>query len=168
MKGIDLHPQLRSQLPGENDEPGDGRRQALLLVAHDATADPRVEWMAAGLPADFEVCELCVYADELDAAGPSLERVSDRKTRVRVARRRHDWDAVPDIRRMSTAEAPGLHHLTLLHVLAELPSKPLQRAVGGLDADEEDLYRFRWLARYFLNTNSALIQAGRLLGQSMW
>src|SRR5215472_9345940 len=53
----------------------------------------------------------------------------------------------------------------LLFVLAELPAKALERSIGALDATEEDLFRFRWATRHFLNTNCALLQAGRLIGQ---
>ena len=132
-----------------------------MLTAQEPTLDPRVEWMAEGLSAEYEVCGLGLYVDTAEATGPRCERPPNGRARVRVGRGHHDWVAVPD---MAAEAAPGINELMCLYMLAELPAKVLERAVGALDASEEDLFRFRWLARYFLHTNSALIQAGRLIG----
>jgi glycosyltransferase involved in cell wall biosynthesis len=143
---------------------GAGNRRALLLAAHEPTIDPRIDWMAEGLSADFEVCELGTYGGSSNGSGPSFERLSDRRTRVRVGRHRHDWDVIPDIAKMGTGGFTGLNHLMLLHVLAELPAKVLERSIGAVDATDQDLFRFRWATRHFLHTNAALLQAARLIG----
>jgi hypothetical protein len=140
-------------------------RRALLLVGNEPVADPLIEWMAEGLSADFEVCELGTYADASEAVGPSYEWLSDRRTRVRVGRHSHDWDIAPNILKMAKGGSIGPQHLMLLYVLAELPSKVLERSIGALDATEHDLSRFRWATRHFVNTNCALLQAARLIGQ---
>ncbi len=144
--------------------PAPGGRRALLLAGHEPTMDPRVDWMAEGLSNDFEVCELGT-CDGDDGASPSCERLSERRTRLRVGRQHHDCDLIPDIAGLASGNSIALQHLMLLYVLAELPAKALGRAVGALDATEEDLFRFRWATRHFLHTNSALLQAGRLIGE---
>jgi glycosyltransferase involved in cell wall biosynthesis len=143
--------------------PGD--RRALLLAAHEPTIDPRIEWMAEGLSADFAVCELGTFPDTSDASTPSCEELSDCRMRVRIGRYRHDWDILPDVLKMGAQSSLGFQHLTLLHVLAELPTKALERSIGALGATEQDLNRFRGYARYFVHTNSALLQAARLIGE---
>ena len=81
-----------------------------------------------------------------------------------MGRHAHDWDLIPGILKMMTESSVGLHHLMLLYVLAEFPPKLLARSIGALDANGDDLFRFRWAARHFLHTNCALLQAGRLIG----
>ena len=59
---------------------------------------------------------------------------------------------------MNSAGPIGLQHLMLLRLVSELPAKSLEDAVGALDATDEDLGRFRWLARHFYDTNCALLR----------
>ena len=49
--------------------------RALLLAGHEPTMDPRIDWMAEGLTADFEVCELGACDDNSDGAGPEFRAV---------------------------------------------------------------------------------------------
>ena len=35
--------------------------RAVFLMGHEPTIDPRIEWMAAGLAQDFDVCEIGTY-----------------------------------------------------------------------------------------------------------
>jgi glycosyltransferase involved in cell wall biosynthesis len=137
------------------------RPRALVLMGHEPTQDPRIDWMASGLADQFDVCELGTYRHGVDGVKPAWERITERRTRVRVERSRHEWCWLDTSRAEASA---GAGSLAQLYVLAELPSRALARVVGALDANEADLARFRWWCRYFVNTNSALVQAARLLG----
>jgi glycosyltransferase involved in cell wall biosynthesis len=138
------------------------RPRALMLVEHEPIADPRIDWFASSLAPGFDVVELGTHRKE--GIGPSLERVSDRRVRVRIERERFDWDWVPRSAAGDILSA-GLRCLLHLYLLAELPSLSLMRVLGALDAEDDDLARFRSLARYFVMTNGALIQAARLIGK---
>ena len=144
--------------------PAASRPRALLLMAHEPMLDPRVEWMAHGLSNQFDVCEVGINSDTEGEAAPSYERVSPNRVRVRIGRRRHDWDILLHNSDGTGKNCPGLEKLLSFHVLAGLPPKLLQHAIGALDMTEQDLGRFRWLARYFIHTNGALAEAGRLIG----
>jgi glycosyltransferase involved in cell wall biosynthesis len=139
------------------------RPRVLMLMAHEPVADPRIDWFASSLAADFDVCELGTYAKE--GAGPSAERIADHRFRFRIERERLDWDWVPGGSAEHGAVSAGLQCLLRLYLLAELPSRSLMRVLGAFDAEEQDLARFRWLVRYFVMTNGALVQAGRLIGE---
>ncbi len=137
--------------------------RALVLAGHEPTLDPRIDWMAEGLTADFDVCELGLQPSQ-DRREVAFERLSDRRVRVRIDHNRHDWDMVPNIPAQQQPGASGLHNLILLHVLGELPARALARSIGALDATEDDLARFRWFTRHYATTNCALLRAARLLG----
>jgi glycosyltransferase involved in cell wall biosynthesis len=140
------------------------RPRALVLAGHEPTLDPRIEWMADGLSSDFEVCELGIHPLTVDNRLPDAEVLRDGWVRARVDRYRHDNPVVPQILDMASAGPIGLQHLMLLRLLSELPAKSLENAVGALDATEDDLGRFRWLASHFYDTNCALLEAGRRIG----
>lgn len=141
---------------------GPESRRALVLMATEPTQDPRTAWMAEGLSAEFEVCELGIQPVAADPADASFERLPGRRTRVRVGRQRCEWAAISD----GTAERlVGIRELARLHGLAELPAEVLERTVGAHDATGEDLQRFGDYLRYLLHSNSALIDAGRRIGQ---
>lgn len=143
---------------------GPSRPRALVLAGHEPTIDPRIEWMAKGLCGDFEVCELGIHPITLENRLPDYERVGEGWVRSRVDRYWHNNPVVPQIHEMNSAGPIGLQHLMLLHLVSELPAASLADALGALDATEEDLSRFRWLARHFYDTNCALLEAGRRIG----
>jgi len=120
--------------------------------------------MAHGLSDQFDVCEVGIKSDTEGEAAPSYERVSQNRVRVRIGRRQHDWDILLHNSGGTSKHCLGLEKLLSLHVLVGLPPKLLQHAIGALDMTEQDLGRFRWLARYFIHTNGALAEAGRLIG----
>jgi glycosyltransferase involved in cell wall biosynthesis len=146
--------------------PGVVHRQAraLLLMPHEPVADPRIEWMAEGLARDYLLCEIGTYRFNEHGAGPSLQRISDRRYRVRVERNRHDWDWVPPPYDGDGNVSAAARQLALLFMYARLPERALRRVIGAHDADAAVLERFRQLCTYFVNTNGALIEAARLIG----
>ena len=139
-------------------------RKALILVPHRPTLDSRVLWFSAGLPQEFTICELSAFPKETETKDPTAEYVSDRLLRVTVDREHHDWDWVPATYSLSAAASPGIRAITSVFVAGSLPSAVLARTLGAIDAHADDLARFRWLCKHFVNTNGALIQAGRELG----
>lgn len=153
-----------SRCRGQAAVPRQAQPRALVLTAQDPVKDPRIGWMADGLSADFEVCELFARADPLDPSPPRIERAGDRRLRVEVTRYRHDWPAIPALATMSEPRSFVLHHLSLLHVLCELPPVLLAQSVGALDVTERELVDFRWFMWHLIHTSHAFIEAGRLLG----
>ena len=137
------------------------RLRALVLMPHEPVLDPRVDWVATSLARDYDVCEIGTYRFNERGSGPSLERISEHRHRIRVERTRHDWDwmVAP-----SDQANPVVQQLALLFTYARLPERALCRALGAFDADGATLDRFRELCTYFVNTNGALIEAGRLTG----
>jgi glycosyltransferase involved in cell wall biosynthesis len=136
------------------------RPKALLLAAHEPTLDPRIDWFAEGLSADFDVCELGVDAA---AKAPSVQRVSPRRTRVRVDGRHVSWDALAPHATLN-AETLGVRTIKNLLVAGQLPARALAESVGATGAVEAGLVSLRWSCLYFVRTNSALIEAGRRIG----
>jgi glycosyltransferase involved in cell wall biosynthesis len=137
------------------------RPRALVLMPHEPVLDPRVDWVAASLARDYDVCEIGTYRFNERGSGPSLERVSEHRRRIRVERTRHDWDWVVA---PSDQANPVVQQLALLFTYARLPERALCRALGAFDANAATLDRFRELCTYFVNTNGALIEAARLTG----
>jgi len=140
------------------------RRKALLIMPHDPVLDPRIEWMAAGLAREYDLCEIGTYRFNERGTGPCVERISDHRFRIRVERTRHDWDWVPAPHCLADGLPTALHQLGLLHMYTGLPDRVLVRTLGALDADDRVMNRFRELCRYFVNTNAALVEAARLTG----
>ncbi|WP_210497545.1 hypothetical protein, partial [Microvirga antarctica] len=94
---------------------------------------------------------------------PTVERVTDRRSRVRVNGHITNWNFINADASNPTQGHLGLDTIKNLFVLAQLPARSLGDAIGALDADEDDLYRFRWFCRYFVMRNSALLHAARLI-----
>jgi glycosyltransferase involved in cell wall biosynthesis len=143
---------------------GSNLPSALLLMAHEPSLDPRIDWMSEGLARDFHVCELGTYRI-VSKQPPSREQLSSRRTRVRIERQRNDWDWVPTGRFIDSKKSVGLQTLMMLYMFAELPSRSLERIMDSAVGLEADLDRFRWFCRYFVHANGGLLQAARLIGQ---
>jgi glycosyltransferase involved in cell wall biosynthesis len=137
------------------------RPKALVLMPHEPVLDPRVDWVAESLARDYDVCEIGTYRFNEHGAGPTLQRVSNHRHRIRIERTRHDWDWIVAPRDPAD---PAVRQLALLFMYARLPERALRRALGAFDAEPETLDRFRELCSYFVNTNGALIEAARLTG----
>jgi hypothetical protein len=119
-------------------------------MGHEPTLDPRIDWFAEGLASDFEVCELGTQ-DITHASGPNVERITERRTRVRViAQNAHwNWDSLtPDAGTLGKASS-GLNAIERLNLMGHLPVGSLGNAIGALDLTEEDLARFRWNCKQF-------------------
>ena len=155
----------KGRLKNKPDAARSSRAKALVLVPHEPVLDPRIDWMAAGLAYEYEVCEIGTYHFNDCREGPSVEPLGESRFRIRVERTRHNSDWIPAPGDLREGSPVALHQLALLHIYAGLPSRVLARTVGAFDADEGVLSRFRQLCRYFVNTNGALIQAARLTGR---
>jgi glycosyltransferase involved in cell wall biosynthesis len=146
-------------------EPIEVRRgRALLLVAHEPSLDPRIDWFAEGLAANFEVCELGLHALDAKTSASSLERVSPNRIRVRVDGRRICWDFIAPAVGSSGEEPLGILAIKKLFFTAQLPARALGKSVGAADPTHADLERFRWSCNSLVKTNSALIEAARRIG----
>ena len=158
-------PRRRSHLERLAAEPNEGPpAKALMLMAHEPTEDPRIDWFSQGLAVDYEVCEVGICRRDAAATAPSLEQLSARRTRVRVDGQRIQWDFVTPGYGACLKASLGVNALEKLFLMAQLPLRSLGKAIGALDATEEDLGRFRWLCNYYVNVNSALLEASRRIG----
>jgi glycosyltransferase involved in cell wall biosynthesis len=155
-------PLPKNNRPGRSDGPP--APKALLLMAHEPTIDPRIDWFSEGLAKDFEVCEIGIYPSSSETKASSYERLSDRRSRIRIDGGRIVWDFVTPAAPPSAATSVGIDTIKNLFYLEQLPSRPLGNAIGAIDADKDDLYRFRWYCQYFASRNSALLQAARQVG----
>ncbi len=161
---IDL--QAHKERPSRRLLPAFGRAarpRTLIVAAHEPVLDPRLEWFARTLAPNSDVCELGTYRFGSVQEGPSLERVSKSRIRVRVERLRHDWNWVPSPR--DGEPGPGQAALLMLKTFWDMPRWALTQAIGAIDYTDDDISRFRELCKYFVNTNGALIEAGRDLGR---
>ena len=158
-------PRRRSHLERLAAEPNEGPpAKALMLMANEPTLDPRIDWFSQGLAVDYEVCEVGICRRDAAATAPSLEQLSARRTRVRVDGQRIQWDFVTPGYGAYLKASLGVNALEKLFFTAQLPLRSLGKAIGALDATEEDLGRFRSLCNYYVNVNSALLEASRRIG----
>lgn len=138
------------------------RPRVLIMVPHDPVQDPRVDWWARTLASTADVCELGTYHTSLIGDGPSYTRLSGNRIQVRVERSLHDW-SWPMVDNLANPD-PGTAVLSSLSALQRMPKKAQMRAVGAVGADANQLARFTAMCQYFVDTNSALLQAGETLG----
>jgi glycosyltransferase involved in cell wall biosynthesis len=161
---VEKRKQLKQRCGSRQVDRSDGSpNKALLLVPHEPKDDPRIDWFAEGLAADFEVCEVGIH-DAADVFGPSVERISRRRTRVRVDAQHVHWDSLMPVGGAFCKNSPGLSTIERLFIVSQLPTRSLRNTIGALDATEEDVARFRGQCKFFLNTNLALLEASRLIG----
>lgn len=140
------------------------RPRALILTAVDPEQDPRSEWLAQSLADDHDaVYELGTYRPAVDGKGPSLQLVSPHRFRLRVERNRHGswWLPHPD---NGGGLSLGRQQLLYVAALADAAEPVLRSAIGALDALPQDIANFRWVARYIVNSNSALLEAAQRCG----
>jgi glycosyltransferase involved in cell wall biosynthesis len=141
---------------------GKARPKALLLIAHEPTQDPRIDWFSEGLAADFAVCELGIHRPGVAPPAPRLERLSSRRTRVRIDGRRIRWDFVLPLRAEQAGGSVGRSAMERLFLLSQLPARALEPVLGAAAGD--DLANFLWLLDYFVRINSSLLRASRQIG----
>lgn len=141
-----------------------GKPKALVMCAHDPVVDPRIGWWATTFKANYAVCELGTYRFSEVGEAPQITHVGEAHWRVQVERTQHsspwkssNYDGVLTL--------PGVRDIALLEIFAKSSDNELRRAIGALDADAVDFNRFKELCRYFVNTNSALIQASLNMGR---
>ena len=137
--------------------------KTLLLVPHDPSLDPRIDWFSIGLAADFDVCEVGLHANGNTETVPSIETLSDRRTRLRVDGSWKRWNFIPQMG-AEASHRVGLRALSDIALMGEVPPSALRHAIGALDSTDDDLNHFRWLCRFFLNVNSSLLEASRRIG----
>ena len=139
------------------------RPRALILTSADPAQDPRGDWVAQSLALDHDVYEIGAYRPAVDGQRPSLELVSENRYRIRVERHRHGSRWLPEAGGGRLSQ--GRQQLLYLAAVGEAAEPTLCSAIGALDALPEDIANFRWMARYVLNTNSALLEAAQRSGR---
>ena len=139
--------------------------RALVLTAADPAQDPRSEWVANSLALDHEVCEIGTYRFGVDGGGPSFERLSTRRFRLRVEQSRHGSFWVPQPARAGRTLSLGRQKLLYLAVLADASDAMLRALIGAVDVVPEDTAQFRGLARHILDASAALLEAAHRTGR---
>ncbi|MGH6769076.1 MAG: glycosyltransferase family 4 protein [Xanthobacteraceae bacterium] len=140
------------------------RRHAFILTAFDPAAEPRVTRLSESLEsAGFDVCQIGVYAWHVIAEGPSIEQLSDRRSRVRVERTLHDFDMGPVMTATGLDSGWNLAPLLYLDFIRRQDASQIRYVAGG-DIDVEQAERFQSLCSYVFDSNMALLQAARLCG----
>lgn len=141
------------------------RPRAVVLTAADPEQDPRFDWVAGSLAPDHDVIEIGTYRFGKDGGGPSVERMSERRTRLRVERTRHGSWWIPSPTAVTPSLSAGRQKLLYLAALVDAPEPLLRSAIGALDVEAEDLAQFRALARHIINSNAALLEAAERIGR---
>ncbi len=140
-----------------------GRRpKALLLVAQEPTLDPRVTWVSTSLQRDFDVCEVGTYRSDVVSSGPELEYLDKSWQRLRIQRNRHGSAWYEGV---SSADdrCPAWAVFNRLAIASVMDTQAINEAFGPL-VHTPSADRFKGLCDYFLNTNSALLEAASSLG----
>jgi glycosyltransferase involved in cell wall biosynthesis len=140
------------------------RPTAYVLAAHDPVLDPRIGWVASSLAESHEVCIIGTYDFGVVGDGPTSEVAENGITVVRVERTKHDAAWLPSLAQMRTIGMTPRAVLATLAGFAALPVGLLADRIGAHGAAPEEIARFRSLCTYFVNTNSALIQAAENMG----
>lgn len=137
--------------------------KALILCAHDPVVDPRIGWWASSLNPAYSVCELGTYRFSETGEEPRLSQISETHWRVQIERTCHGsvWKSSDSGNMLNT---PGVRDIALLDIFSKSSEAELRRSLGAFDANDVDFYRFKELCRYFVNTNSALLQAALNMG----
>lgn len=138
--------------------------KALVMCAHDPVVDPRIGWWAASFKAEYSVCELGTFRFSEVGEKPLLTEIDASYWRVQVERTQHasPWKSGDGEKTLTT---PGVRDMALLDVFSRSSDDELARALGAYDANAVDFYRFRDLCKYFVNTNSALLQSALNMGR---
>jgi hypothetical protein len=139
--------------------------RCLILCAADPVEEPRIEMLAAWFARNHQLCEIGTHKTGIDGGGPTLERLSDSRSRIRVEQSRHEawWMPRPD--EAGRALSLGRRQFLYLAVMAEASEPQLRSFAGALDALPEDVAQFRKEARDVLNCGSALFEAAQRTGR---
>ena len=139
------------------------RRRALMVMAHEPSVDPRIDWFCTGLTnRDYDVIELGIKSEA--KLGPAIEDLGRGRTRVRVERASHADDAVSNpVEFGSEGDHLPEHVLLMLRAYSKMNRATLAERLGAFETTTE-IDRFTWYCGYFYDVNSSLLRAARALG----
>lgn len=140
------------------------RPVAYVLVAHNPVLDPRINWFASSLKKSYDVYVVGTYDFNVVGDGPVYEISEGGITIVRVERTKHNAAWLPSSAQMRANLSAARALLGSLAGFAALPEGILADRVGAHVATPEVVARFRGLCAYFVNTNSALMEAMENMG----
>jgi glycosyltransferase involved in cell wall biosynthesis len=135
------------------------RPVAYVLAAHNPVIDPRIGWFASSLKKSHDVYVIGTYDFNVVGDGPTYEASEEGITIVRVERTKHNAAWLPSSAQMRGNLPAARALLGSLAGFAVLPEGILADRVGAHGATPEVVARFRGLCAYFVNTNSALMEA---------
>jgi glycosyltransferase involved in cell wall biosynthesis len=155
---------IGSALPLERRRESAQRAVAYVLVAHDPVADPRIGWFASTLTESYDVYVIGACSSDEMKGAPRCEIDSKGTRIVRVDRSKHDAAWLPSSAQLRNDPSTPRALLGLLTGYAALPEGLLAERLGAHGALPDEVARFRGLCAYFVNTNSALLQAMQNMG----
>jgi glycosyltransferase involved in cell wall biosynthesis len=155
---------MGSAFPPERQGESSRRPVAYVLVAHDPVVDPRIEWFASTLMESYDVYVIGACSSDEMRGSPRCE-VDNKGTRiVKVDRNKHDAAWLPSSAQLRNDPSTPRALLGLLTGYAALPEGILADRLGAQGALLDEVARFRGFCAYFVNTNSALMQAMQNMG----
>ncbi|WFU66924.1 MULTISPECIES: glycosyltransferase family 4 protein [Bradyrhizobium] len=139
------------------------RRRALMVMAHEPSVDPRIDWFCTGLTSrDYDVIELGIKS--ATKSGPAIEDLGRGRTRVRVERSSHADDAVSNpVQFGSEGDHFPEHVLLMLRGYSKMDRATLAERLGAFETTTE-IDRFTWYCAYFYDVNCSLLRAARAIG----
>jgi glycosyltransferase involved in cell wall biosynthesis len=140
------------------------RPVAYVLAAHNPVLDPRINWFASSLKKSHDVYVIGTYDFNVVGDGPTYETSEDGITIIRVERTKHNAAWLPSSAQMRADLCMPRALLGSLAGFAALPEGILADRIGAHGATPEALARFRGLCAYFVNINSALMEAMANMG----
>lgn len=161
----DLRQKLQSSNAVRSSNPAAHRSKRFLnLCPHDPDLDPRIQWHSLSLKKLGSVVELGTYKLKSQGKGQSLEQIDADYHRIRVesVKHRNIWEH-PELQ-SSPASLLYQNTLALLNQYSKASFGELTEYLGAFDANEAEVARFQYLCGYFVEINSALLQAALYLG----
>ena len=126
----------------------------LLLVSHYPGLDPRIRWMVEGAPKD-----ICIHVLGINKSDDNFLNTIKTKDHIEVTIPRNN-DTLAWLNRTGTDLGQnfcqGQLELALLAALTNTKDPQLIQLLGGIGSVPD----FRFFAKYFLNSNSALYSMG--------
>lgn len=148
--------------PERPQDAAEKRPRAMMLIAHDPSLDPRIDWMSASLAGRFDVLEIGVRRESEAGQGCDLDAVGPHRRRLRVERTTFAQTGLAPFLASDNALCDATQAWTLLTSLRGAPNAAVVNEFG-LYADGA-LDRACVLADYFIDTTWCLIEAARRAG----
>ncbi|MFZ2099577.1 MAG: glycosyltransferase, partial [Oricola sp.] len=138
------------------------KANVLLLMAHEPTLDPRIDWLASSLSERVNLCEIGTYDYGVEADGPTLQRHSPTRSRLRIKPEFRDFIADPLFEEPTSAGAVADSTYRLL-IRTSNPDLFRRIAPNYGILTEREREQVVSYSQHFIKIAEALVEAGRRL-----